>query len=613
MTIMRPGEILGAVWVVDRELGKGGMGTVYACRHRENGTIAAVKTISLPSSQARRDVVQSRLEREVRALKRLAEDPGVVGGLGLEVDVERGVFVFVMELVGGEPLTSAWLRARPGAVGANVLAVVREVAATLGRVHALGVEHRDVKPQNILMRYLASGEVRPVLVDWGSVHLGDEPSKTTAWRSHGLGITQTYAPPDAILNPAVQETKAWDVYSLAVTAFVLLTGDEDPFELGDSGDGENAVQAKAVGLSLPEALDVPDALRDFVYWGTRATLRDRLATMEEAIQVLDVGRGVRLGSARRRPSEGPTATFEIPSEDTTVEPGMTAKSAKSRRPLAMGGLGLAFLCAAVAVLLLADGTVNGTVLESSVDRAFLVSSASKATPVLEDVASGEAPTGRAEFASVPATDHGAPREGKFPAQGQPEASPLEHGHRLSGSDENPAPGADGTSVPPPVSLPSASLTEIALRSYVNDSQWVATAMDAWKAGAADADQHDAARASFVQVMGTVDRNVGLAQRMYATLGALDRLPDLYDLNRALRTNVSPPDPVVQSLLDTPPGWAVPPVDAGACARLHGLLDLVGQSTRAPAGSDWRCRACSECTKLGAPTPKCEDFDENRCK
>ncbi len=226
---------------LEHELGRGGMGIVYAATRLSDGCRAAVKV--LPAARGASSTATTRFQREARILQRL-EHPGIVRVLDVADAGEQ--LHFAMELIEGAPLDRviARLRARPAAastaadlqraiaaelgavdqapaaaaadyVGA-VVDLVASVADALEHAHRHGVVHRDVKPANILVR--ADG--RPVLTDFGIARADELPAIT---RTGDFAGTPYYVSPEQAMASRVEVDHRTDVFSLGVTLYELLT------------------------------------------------------------------------------------------------------------------------------------------------------------------------------------------------------------------------------------------------------------------------------------------------------------------------------------------------------------------------------------------------------
>src|SRR5215468_8465442 len=142
---MVAGTQVGAYRVL-RQIGKGGMGTVWLAEHVMLGRRAAIKLLH-PMYTARPDIV-TRFFNEARAATAIS-DPGIVQifDFGQHVD---GTAYIAMEMLEGEPLDRR-LRRLVRLPIADALRIMRQVASTLGVAHACGIVHRDLKPENIFL------------------------------------------------------------------------------------------------------------------------------------------------------------------------------------------------------------------------------------------------------------------------------------------------------------------------------------------------------------------------------------------------------------------------------------------------------------------------------
>jgi len=205
------GRRLGAYRLM-AEIGRGGMGIVYAARRDDDefDRRAAIKI--LPAWSAAPVVERFRFERRVLAS---LDHPGIAKLLDAG-STDDGMPYLVMELVEGQPI-DAWCEAHGTGVRGRV-ALVEQVCTALAYAHQRLVVHRDVKAANILVT--AAGE--PKLLDFGiATLLATDGSATTGLTQTGHhSFTPEYASPEQIRGERV--TTASDVYSLGVVLYRLL-------------------------------------------------------------------------------------------------------------------------------------------------------------------------------------------------------------------------------------------------------------------------------------------------------------------------------------------------------------------------------------------------------
>jgi tRNA A-37 threonylcarbamoyl transferase component Bud32 len=203
--------LLAERYAVERRLGRGGMGTVYAARDVQLNRRVAVKLLRerLQSATA---VEQCR--REARAAAALAH-PNVVTIHDVGVTSDGRPFL-VMEMLAGRTLRDV-LSAGP-LPPERALPVIVGISAALEAAHAQGLVHRDLKPENVFLLDGAEG-ARVKLLDFGiSTFVHDNQ---TGSRSGVLG-TPEYAAPEQIRGEAPHPS--WDIWALAVLAFEAMVG-----------------------------------------------------------------------------------------------------------------------------------------------------------------------------------------------------------------------------------------------------------------------------------------------------------------------------------------------------------------------------------------------------
>jgi serine/threonine protein kinase len=212
--LLRTNALVSERYQIERSLGCGGMGEVYAARDRLLNRLVALKVLRDP--YARDPGFVARFRQEALAAASL-DHPGVV-----EVyDAPRGgeIPYIAMEFVSGGTLKD--LISRKGALGWREAArIATGIARALGAAHARGLVHRDVKPQNVLLT--ASGE--PKLADFGIARAADATRVTATGTILG---SVYYISPEQALGEMTSPKS--DLYSLGVTLYEMLTG-EVPFE-----------------------------------------------------------------------------------------------------------------------------------------------------------------------------------------------------------------------------------------------------------------------------------------------------------------------------------------------------------------------------------------------
>jgi len=204
------GEVLNGKYLIERELGRGAMGIVFAARHAVLETRFAVKMLAPEFAADAR--LRERFFKEALAQSNF-DHPNV----NRAVDYfEQGQHLFlVLGFVDGVPLGSLIAKGRP-LPEARVRTIMAGVLEGLDYVHRHGVIHRDVKPSNILV----AADDRAVLIDFG---IALRAGGTRLTRHGGRVGTVEYMSPEQITTPDQLDHRT-DVYSAGVVLFEMATG-----------------------------------------------------------------------------------------------------------------------------------------------------------------------------------------------------------------------------------------------------------------------------------------------------------------------------------------------------------------------------------------------------
>ncbi|MBL8825042.1 MAG: protein kinase [Planctomycetia bacterium] len=276
-------------YTVIRQLGAGGMGTVYEAEDASNGRRVAVKLIK-PQIAASEDNLE-RFRQEGR-LASLITNPRCV--FVYHTDEDKGRPYIVMELMPGATLKDIVNQQGPLQIGQAIKKIL-DVMDGLQAAHQLGVIHRDVKPSNCFV--LTDGHVK--VGDFGlskvlpvsDSYLGKSPDKDQTTGENEEGITRTgafvgtplYASPEQIKGEMVDFRT--DVYSVAATMYFLLTG-QAPFEGGDNTATIARIVSEKPQSILNFRTDVPVELDRVILRGLERDREARYMSLQEFRQAL---------------------------------------------------------------------------------------------------------------------------------------------------------------------------------------------------------------------------------------------------------------------------------------------------------------------------------------
>jgi formylglycine-generating enzyme required for sulfatase activity/TolB-like protein/Tfp pilus assembly protein PilF len=227
----RLARALAGRYTLVRELGRGGMATVYLGTDVKLGRQVAIKLLA-PATRAY--LGSDRFQREVLLAAQLSH-PHIVPLF--EADEADGLLFYVMEYVAGESLRERLSRHGPLPVD-DAVRIAAEVGDALQYAHENGVIHRDVKPENIL---LSRGHA--LVSDFGIAKLMEERGSAEGPALTGAGIavgTAAYMSPEQASGDKRIDPRS-DVYSLAAVLYEMLAG-EPPF----TGPSAQAITARVI-------------------------------------------------------------------------------------------------------------------------------------------------------------------------------------------------------------------------------------------------------------------------------------------------------------------------------------------------------------------------------
>jgi len=291
----------------ERELGAGGMATVYLAHDLKHGRKVALKVLKPEITAA---LGADRFRQEIAIAAQL-QHPHI---LALHDSGEAdGLLYYVMPYVAGESLREHLRRTGP-LPSAEVVRILHGVADALAHAHAQDVVHRDIKPDNIML----SGR-HAMVMDFGVAKAVSQARSTSPLTSAGISLgTATYMAPEQIAADPGVDHRA-DLYALGVMAYELLAG-EPPFS-ADSPQGLLTAHLTAaprpIGSVRP---DVPDVLAQTVMRCLEKQPAERWQRADDIVRALE--------------------SFSTPHSGTATLPAARGRVARRRR-LALGAAGTA--------------------------------------------------------------------------------------------------------------------------------------------------------------------------------------------------------------------------------------------------------------------------------
>ena len=286
-------QALGSSYTVEGELGRGGMGVVYKARDERLKRQVAIKV--LPPELAFREEIRIRFQREAETAARLSHPHIVpIHSVGEGPD---GLVYFVMAFVDGESVAGK-LKRRGRLPAEEARRIMLETSDALGAAHALGIIHRDVKPDNIL---LEGSRGRVVVTDFGIAKALSSTTGSATLTATGVAIgTPHYMSPEQAAGDREIDGRS-DIYSLGVVSYQMLTG-ELPFHAPTVPGILMKHITERAPLVTEKCSDCPDDLAACVMRSLEKDPEDRWPTADALRRALEARNATMYRS--RRPSAG---------------------------------------------------------------------------------------------------------------------------------------------------------------------------------------------------------------------------------------------------------------------------------------------------------------------
>ncbi len=216
------GEVIAGKYRVESIVGTGGMGIVLGATHLELGQRVAIKVLTIPEDDARREEARERFLREGRATAALVSDHVVriydVGTLA------NGAPFMVMELLRGQDLARTLQQRGPLSIEL-ACDCVRQAADAIATAHAQGIVHRDLKPSNLFLTQRSDGAPLVKVLDFGiskTIHSELEPLTGNLTATRSVLGTPFYMSPEQVRDAKKVDVRT-DIWSLGLILHELLT------------------------------------------------------------------------------------------------------------------------------------------------------------------------------------------------------------------------------------------------------------------------------------------------------------------------------------------------------------------------------------------------------
>jgi serine/threonine protein kinase len=277
-----PGVTLGGRYLIDKELGRGGVCAVFLARDRKlHDTPVVIKVLlNIWQENARKTWMEKKFKQEIAALARI-DHPSVVRALDVGESPD-GRSYLVMQYVSGLSLRS--VMTPEGMELVRMAKLARQMGRALAAAHRQGVIHRDLKPENIMLQSLGDEEYVKI-IDFGIATVHDMADAAADNHTTEVVGTRSYMAPEQLRGKPVT---ASDVYALGVIFYEMATG-QRPF---NSESILHLYEMQRVGVKLkPRDLrpSLPEAAQPVILKALSFAPQDRFADAKDFTEALADG------------------------------------------------------------------------------------------------------------------------------------------------------------------------------------------------------------------------------------------------------------------------------------------------------------------------------------
>lgn len=368
---------------VDSVLGQGGFGITYLVTRLSDGRHFAMKeyfrkelclreaTCQISYFPTNKDTIEAGIDDFITEARRLSSQnvshPNIV--TVHEVFRTNSTAYYIMEYIQGDDLLH-FIRGQKNKplTPEQAKSVMRPLLQAMALLHEKRITHLDIKPENIILTYLDSGAVRPVIIDFGLAKHYDKKGKATSTLT-AAGCTDGFAPPEQYQGLTTFTPQA-DVYALAATMLYLITAKWPP--------KSSEISPKKI-LSLLDD-DVPETLQSALIKALKRDKQERTQSVELLAADLDIDiseadgddahETTLIGGKKRKSYDQKTKKIDVKKPAKPREP-QPAKPIDLKRYILPAAIAAGVVCAGI-IGVFAVKSCNSTVGQQPDEQSFII-------------------------------------------------------------------------------------------------------------------------------------------------------------------------------------------------------------------------------------------------